>query len=129
MKKIILLMVMCMSLLLMAACGSSGGSEKAAPAESEKASSAESDNQSDIYRVIVNDEAGKPVQGAMVQFCSDQFCQMGETDADGIVSYPDTPEGSYHAKLYSVPEGFAMDSTEYPVPETYGDVTITLKAK
>lgn len=30
--------------------------------------------------------------------------------------------------LLKAPEGYAPDSTEYHAPESYGDVTITLKA-
>ena len=116
MKKIITIaVILCMSMALLAACGGSGGGSSA------------SDNPGNVYRVIVNDESGAAVQGVMVQFCSDQMCIMGETDADGIALF-DQDEGAYTIHVYSVPEGYAEDATEYPVPETYGDVNITLKA-
>ena len=119
MKKTIAVLLMCLAVALLAACG--GGGKEDAPAAATEA-------KADMYRVIVKDEAGKPVQGVMIQFCSDQACQMGETDAEGIAAFPDTPEGVYTVHVFGVPEGFAEDETEYPVAETFSDVTITLKA-
>jgi hypothetical protein len=119
MKKILSLMVICLGVLMLAACGggqSSGGNEAAA-----------SENPGNAYRVITVDESGAPVQGVNVQLCSDQMCFMGETDADGIAVF-EQEEGLYTVHVYKVPEGYAEDSTEYPAPETYGDVIITLKA-
>lgn len=127
MKKALIVLTMCMTAIFLAACGSGGAGSAGSEQEATTAAAA-SDGSGDMYRVVVNDEAGKPVPGVMVQFCSDQFCQMGETDADGIAAYPDSPEGVYHVKVYSVPEGYAEDTAEYPVPEKFGDVTITLKA-
>lgn len=117
MKKKLSILMVCMTLLLLAACG--GGGKEEAPAGEAKAK---------LYRVVVKDEAGKPVPAVMLQFCSDETCQMGETNSEGIAEFPDNPEGAYTVHVYSVPEGFAEDDTEYPAPETYGDVTITLKA-
>ena len=127
MKKALIVLTMCMTVIFLGACGSGGAGSAGSEQEATTAAAA-SDGSGDMYRVVVNDEAGKPVPGVMVQFCSDQFCQMGETDADGIAAYPDSPEGVYHVKVYSVPEGYAEDTAEYPVPEKFGDVTITLKA-
>ena len=128
MKKALIVLTMCMTVIFLAACGSGGAGSAGSEQEATTAAAAASDGSGDMYRVVVNDEAGKPVPGVIVQFCSDQFCQMGETDADGIAAYPDSPEGVYHVKVYSVPEGYAEDTAEYPVPEKFGDVTITLKA-
>lgn len=119
MKKTITVLLMCLAAVMLAACG--GGGKNDSPAEATEA-------KADMYRVIVKDEEGKPVQGVRIQFCSDQFCQMGETDAEGVAAFPDSPEGVYTAHVYSVPEGFAEDKTEYDVAETFGDLTITLKA-
>ena len=127
MKKALIVLTMCMTVIFLAACGSGGAGSAGSEQEATTAAAA-SDGSGDMYRVVVNDEAGKPVPGVMVQFCSDQFCQMGEIDADGIAAYPDSQEGVYHVKVYSVPEGYAEDTAEYPVPEKFGDVTITLKA-
>ena len=119
MKKIITLtLVLCMSMVMLGACGGSG-TKSAAPTKKAP---------SNAYRVIVTDESGEPVQGAMIQFCSDAMCLMGETDADGIATFENQEEGAYTAHVYMAPDGFAEDETEYPLPEKYGDITITLKA-
>lgn len=85
-------------------------------------------NPGNAYRVIVVDESGAPVKGVNVQFCSSSICYTGETDAQGIASFPDVGEGAYTVHIVKAPEGFAKDSTEYEAPSTYGDITITLKA-
>ena len=112
MKRIIGIMVICMAIVMFTACG--GGSDS------------DSSNSS-AYRVITCDESGAPVEGVSVQFCSDEFCQTGETDKDGIAVF-ESEEGAYTVHVTDVPEGFAEDDTEYPAPETYGDVNITLKS-
>ena len=119
MKKIITFaIILCMSMAALAACGGSGTDSGSSIPE----------NPGDAYRVIVNDESGTAVQGVMIQFCSDSMCLMGETDANGIAAFEDQPAGSYTIHVYSVPDGYEEDTTEYAAPETYGDVNITLKA-
>ncbi len=119
MKRLVGIMVVCLGILMLASCGGgkTAGGEEAASAG----------NSGDAYRVITVDETGTPVPGVMVQLCSEQMCVMGETDQDGIAVFGND-EGLYTVHVYSVPEGYAEDTTEYPVPETYGDVNITLKA-
>lgn len=120
MKKLITFaVILCMGMMLFAACGGSGSDSGSSIPE----------NPGDVYRVIVNDESGAGVQGVMVQFCSPSMCLMGETDANGIAVFEDQAEGTYTVHIYSVPEGYAEDATEYNAPETYGDVSITLKAQ
>jgi hypothetical protein len=53
---------------------------------------------------------------------------MAETDENGIASFEGFDEGSYTIHVLTVPEGFEKDTAEYEAPDTYGDVTITLKA-
>ncbi|MBE6042096.1 MAG: hypothetical protein E7220_06200 [Clostridiales bacterium] len=118
MKKIIAAFVLCLCMIMMAACGGSGGSSD---------SSSILENPGNVYRVVTVDESGAPGEGVALQFCSDQLCQMGKTDADGIAVFEDE-EGTYTVHVYKVPEGYAEDNTEYPVPEQYGDVNITIKA-
>ncbi len=121
MKKIIALLVICMGVFMLAGCGGSGSNDSGE-------ASASGENPGNVYRVITVDESGAPVAGTMVQFCSDQMCIMGETDADGVAVFEQEEAGIYTVKVYAVPEGYAEDKTEYPAPETYGDVNITLKA-
>lgn len=119
MKKILILVsVICMSMVMLAACGGSGSGGAASVPE----------NPGDVYRVVVTDESGEAVQGVTVQFCSETMCLKGETDASGIATFENQEEGAYTVHVIGVPEGFAEDDTEYPAPEKYGDVTITLKA-
>lgn len=120
MKRIVAILVICLGVFMLAGCGGSGSSDSgAAPA---------GENPGNVYRVITVDESGAPVAGTMVQFCSDQMCIMGETDADGVAVFEQDEAGIYTVKVYAVPDGFAEDKTEYPAPESYGDVNITLKA-
>ncbi|MBQ6440466.1 MAG: hypothetical protein IJJ06_10130 [Mogibacterium sp.] len=115
MKKIVGLLIICLSLVMLSACR--GGVDKAASSIPE--------NPGNVYRVITCDESGAPVAGVMVQLCSDAACQMEETDTNGIATF-DASEGIYTVHVYSVPEGFAEDETEYSAPESYGDVNITI---
>ena len=78
------------------------------------------------YRIQVVDPDGNPVEGVMVQFCSDEQCLMEKTGADGIVVF-DEPAGSYTVHLRKVPAGYEKDDTEYPVPETPDTVVLTVR--
>ena len=77
------------------------------------------------YQIQVVDEAGIPVEGVMVQFCTDSQCMMGKTDTDGIAAF-DEPAGTYTIHLLKVPAGYAKDSTEYEAPETPDLVVLTI---
>ena len=117
MKKIInLAIALFLSMGMLSACGGASAGSASIP-----------DNPGNVYRVVVTDESGAPVQGVVIQFCSDMMCLMGETDADGIAVFENQEEGAYTAHVFDVPEGFAEDETEYNAPENYGDINITLK--
>lgn len=116
-------LILCISVAVLTACGGGGGNGSDSNASPEISA-----NPGDVYRVITVDENKAPVPGVMVQFCSDELCVMGETGDDGIVVFEDQAEGSYTVHIYSVPEGYAEDDTEYEVPEKYGDLTIVIAA-
>lgn len=78
------------------------------------------------YEVLVKDEAGKPVSGVRIQFCSDTECLMGTTDENGSAVF-DQKAGSYTIHVLMAPEGYAADDTEYAAPAQPGQVTIVLK--
>ena len=78
------------------------------------------------YEVLVKDEAGKPVAGVTIQFCSDTECVMGTTDENGSAVF-DQKAGSYTIHVLKAPEGYAADDTEYTAPSQPGQVTIVLK--
>lgn len=77
------------------------------------------------YQIQVVDEAGSPVEGVMVRFCSDTQCLVGKTGADGFAVF-DEPAGTYTAHLLKVPAGYEKDTTEYPLPETPDTVVLTV---
>ena len=85
-----------------------------------------SPNDAGVYRIIVVDETGAPVEKATIQFCSDVQCMMGKTDADGLVTF-DVPEGSYTVHVLKVPEGYEKNPDEFTLPATYSDLSIVLK--
>lgn len=78
------------------------------------------------YEVLVTDEAGRPVQGAVIQFCSDTMCSMGKTDENGLAVF-ENEAGTYTVHVLKVPKGFAADHTEYTAPAQPGRVSIVLK--
>ncbi len=78
------------------------------------------------YQIKAVDPDGNPVQGVMVQFCSDDQCLMGKTGEDGIAAF-EMPAGSYTVHLLKVPAGYEKDDAEYPVPETPDLVVLTVR--
>ena len=78
------------------------------------------------YRIICVDEDENPVQGATVQFCSEEQCMIEKTDEDGVAEF-DAEPGSYTVHLLKVPEGYAQDSTEYEVPSIPDEITIIVR--
>ena len=83
-------------------------------------------NDAGMYRIIVLDENGAPVEKATVQFCSDVQCMMGKTDAEGLVTF-EVPEGNYTVHILKVPEGYEKNPDEFTLPATYSDLSIVLK--
>ena len=78
------------------------------------------------YEVLVRDEAGKPVSGVAIQFCSDTECMMGTTDENGIAAF-EQKAGSYTVHVLKVPEGFENVSEEFKAPAQPGQLVIVLK--
>lgn len=119
--------------------GEASETEEAEAAEAEETGAAEAEageaeeeipqaeaNDAGVYRVFTVNEDGDPVSGAMVQFCSDTLCMMGQTDENGMAVF-EQEEGHYTAHLLAAPEGYAPDETEYTLLDTYSDLTIVLK--
>ena len=80
------------------------------------------------YKVIVVDEAGNPMAGAMVQICEGTACNPGVTNAEGVALIR-AVEGNYEAKMLSMPEGYTYATEEEVFPFADGalEVTIVLK--
>ena len=79
------------------------------------------------YRVIVRDQEGNPVQGAVIQFCDDTLCDFKETDADGVAAFDGREQKEWLVHVLTAPEGYAPDETEYRTQDTFSDVTIVLE--
>ncbi|MBR1659130.1 MAG: redoxin domain-containing protein [Oscillospiraceae bacterium] len=78
------------------------------------------------YRVYVMDEDGNPVEGAKVQFCSDDMCRFANTDANGLATF-ESDKGVYSVHILKVPEGYVKNDTEFTTLEEYSDIVISVK--
>ncbi len=78
------------------------------------------------YRIRVISEDLQPVEGATVQFCSDENCEMGVTGSDGIAAFDDPP-GVYEVHVLKVPDGYDQDTSVYRTDEQHSDMVITLE--
>ena len=115
--------VLGLTLLLALAVLTGCGQAAAVPTGKPDVAAAES---ASSYQVLVLDESGNPVPGAMIQFCSDVECSMAKTDDSGIATF-DKEAGSYTVHVLKVPEGFAPDETEYTAPAEPALLTIMLQ--
>ena len=77
------------------------------------------------YTVKVVDEAGNPIEGAMVQLCLES-CMPGKTDASGVATY-NAAEAEYKVSFMMMPAGYTADQTEYHFADGSYELTITLK--
>ncbi len=110
MKKI--LVFICLALcMLMLVCSCGGNTDTNTDTNSDTQKDTETDSNVDSsqdtdidtgidlndgkYRVFVCNEAGEGIAGAFVQYCLEDVCQFGETDANG---YIDIPSGEYHVQ-------------------------------
>lgn len=85
-------------------------------------------NDAGKYRVIVADEEGNLVEGAMVQFCSDTTCTLGKTDGKGVAEF-EAEEGQYTIHILKVPEGYEKTNEEFRTEDVYSDVYVVLKRR
>ena len=139
-KRILAAVLAAMMVFGLCACGNGGsnteanGSEnKATETESEVASETETESESEddgniTYTVKITDEAGNPIEGALVQLCSTS-CFPGSTNAEGVAVF-ERPEDTYKVSFLSLPEGYAyVDEAvvEFYFEEGSTEITITLK--
>ena len=88
MKKIVFPLVLAGMLLLLLGCGRSPQSGNVR------------------YTAVFKDETGAPVEGCVVNFCTDEACVPVTSDAKGIAVF----EGEakiYHLDVIRVPQGYA----------------------
>lgn len=86
------------------------------------------ENGESVYRVIVTDNEGSPIPGAVVQFCSDSMCMVGETDEEGTAVF-ENEEGVYTVHILTAPEEYEATEEEFETAETYSDVFIMLQKR
>ncbi|MBQ6839594.1 MAG: hypothetical protein IJO45_02760 [Oscillospiraceae bacterium] len=100
------------------------------PAEEVTEAPTEAEPAGIVYTVNVVDEGGNPVVGTMVQICQGELCMMPcATDDSGVATFTVTDEGTYEAKLLSLPAGYeyATEEQVFPFGSAF-ELTITLKA-
>ena len=85
------------------------------------------ENGGGTYRVIVCDQDGNPVEGAVIQLCDDVTCSFQPTDADGIATFAVEEQKVYEAHVLQAPEGYAGTEDVYNTLETFSDVRIILE--
>ena len=121
--------------LSLCACGGKSEAENTqatqAPVVTEAAvqqTEAPEKNEEDSYTVIVVDENGSPIAGAMVQLCKDT-CYPGVTDADGTAKFT-LPEDDYKVSFLTLPTGYTYsdEAQEFHFADGSKEITISLKA-
>ncbi len=86
------------------------------------------EEEADAYRVLVMNEAGDPLEGASVQFCTDTICMLQKTDAEGLARFQVAP-GVYTVHVLEAPEGYFSDpKQEYITEDVYSTLEIMLFA-
>ena len=122
MKKILMLVLALVMVLCLCACGGNATEETEAPTEAAPAGI--------VYTVNVVDEGGNPVVGTMVQICQGELCMMpSATNDSGVATFTVADEGTYEAKLLSLPAGYeyATEEQVFPFGAAF-ELTIILKA-
>lgn len=141
MKKLLALLLAMMLVLALCACGADADADKQpedtteATQESTTEATTEATQESVddgklAYKVIVVDEAGNPMAGAMVQICEGTACNPGVTNAEGVAEIR-AVEGNYEAKMLQMPAGYtyATETEVFPFAEGALEVTIVLKSE
>ncbi len=118
------------------------GGEAAAPAETTAAAPVETtatpapetteavvDDGNETYTVTIQDEAGNPIAGAMVQLCQDT-CYPGVANDQGVATFQ-VPAAEYKVSFLSLPAGYTYsgDAQEFYFESGSTALTIVLKAE
>jgi peroxiredoxin len=79
------------------------------------------------YILHVVDQDSKPIEGVVVNFCTDAACTPQETDETGTITYKADPY-KYHLQIVEVPDGYSWDESfdMYTTPE-YGEWVLRMK--
>ena len=140
MNKIRFILAVVLVMMLVCACGcadiSKTGLEAGVALTDSEAETAEMPeigkpypNTDGVYRVIVTDSDGNPVEEVIVRFCSDTACRFGITDENGITEFQADEGILYTVHLDDVPEGYEELSEEFETLECYCDIFLVLQKK
>ena len=137
--KIVLSVLLAMLMMLsICACGAddkqeteattTAATEETTEATTEETTQETVDDGKVAYKVIVVDESGAPIAGAMVQICEGTACNPGVTNAEGVAEIR-AAEGNYEAKMLSMPAGYTYATEQEVFAYESGalEVTIVLK--
>lgn len=78
------------------------------------------------YTVRVTDGEGNPVQGALVQFCTETLCQAVPSDEEGVSRLVAEPY-AYEVHIAAVPDGYAGVEGAVVMPSGGGNLTVALE--
>ena len=79
------------------------------------------------YRIFFTDGQGNPVEGVIVNFCTDEVCVPVTSDADGIAEFTGDAD-EYHLQVIKVPEGSEFDrSQEFTIGPDEPELTLTIE--
>ena len=78
------------------------------------------------YIIRVSDQESNPVEGVMVQLCTDEICKVAPTDSNGLASFAE-PEGIYEVHILKVPDGYKATEEVYHTQAVYGELNITIE--
>ena len=84
-------------------------------------------SEANTCRVIVSDTEGNTVEGAMVQFCSDEACVLGKTDAQGVAEFEVEEGMTYTVHILKVPAGYEKSDEEFAVQDVNSPVSVILR--
>lgn len=135
MRKILsMILILTMGAALLAGCGGSSqgtgtaGTEAAGTGSSVSAAdSAATEVPEGSYVIyVLDEESGDPIEGVIVQFCSDTECRTGTSDAAGKAVFEADP-GNYTTHVLKAPEEYDVGSEEFDLTPEVRSVEIKLK--
>ena len=85
------------------------------------------ENESGVYRVIVSDTEGNPVEDVIVQLCDESTCSFQKTGSDGIATFKVEAPKVFDVHLLNVPEGYQSSDEAYRTLDTFSDLNIFIR--
>ena len=80
-----------------------------------------------VYTVVVTDEDGNPIAGAMVQVCNEGNCFAPvTTNEEGVAEFRLEESDEYKAKLLTNPAGYEAVETDYVHFDGETEITLTV---